>query len=244
MKSGGIREFSFEAYFDESGTEAGSPVLSVGGYLFDRANVREFNREWDSVLKTNSMPYFRMSRFAPGNRPYEHLDGKTRIEIEKKLICIIKHRAAHGVCNSVDPTLYERFAALGELYGSAYTFCAYHCLHSIRKWTKDNNYHGQISYFFESGDPHQKEANALMSLIFTNKEMKAVFSHQHHDFVDKKEVRPLQAADFLAWHWCKNTKMIRGGEYTRDDFWALVKSASHHVMVWDEKSLQKLAARI
>ena len=39
-----------EAYFDESGTHAGSPSMCIAGYLFAADQVLHLDREWSEVL--------------------------------------------------------------------------------------------------------------------------------------------------------------------------------------------------
>src|ERR1700686_2693669 len=58
--------FLVEAYFDESGTHQGSPIMCVAGYLFSPEQCKRFSEEWSAVLKEYGLPYFRMSECAHG----------------------------------------------------------------------------------------------------------------------------------------------------------------------------------
>ncbi len=49
---------TIEAYFDESGTHAGSPFLCVAGYLFEATKRREFDTEWRTMLADFDLPFF------------------------------------------------------------------------------------------------------------------------------------------------------------------------------------------
>ncbi|MFO0114488.1 MAG: hypothetical protein ACK53F_05810 [Betaproteobacteria bacterium] len=55
-----------EADFDESGTHDGSPVICMGGYIFDAAKSESLAAEWQAMLNAFGngdvpLPFFHMS---------------------------------------------------------------------------------------------------------------------------------------------------------------------------------------
>ena len=64
-----------------------------------------------------------------------------------------------------------------------------------------NSFDGTVSYFYEAGHASKTEANALMSRIFSNAALRGTYHYGSHTFADKQQLRPLQAADILAWQW-------------------------------------------
>ena len=77
---------SLECYFDESGTEAGSSVLCVAGYLFDKEECKQLDLKWKAVLDQYKLPFFRMSACAHTQKPFKHLSRDECIEAEKAMI--------------------------------------------------------------------------------------------------------------------------------------------------------------
>lgn len=59
-----------EAYFDESGSHANSPVLCVAGYIIERDARIKLDAEWATVLQHFNLPFFRMSACAHGTEPF------------------------------------------------------------------------------------------------------------------------------------------------------------------------------
>jgi hypothetical protein len=62
-----------------------------------------------------------------------------------------------------------------------------------------------MAYFFESGHKSQSEANTIMNSLFRETKMRQAFRYSAHTFADKTRFHALQAADLLAWQWCKDT---------------------------------------
>jgi len=213
----------FEAYFDESGSHDGSPVLCLAGYLFDKEGCLELDSEWKVVLDEYSLPYFRMSACAQGNYPFDKLSKQQRIDCETKLIHIIKRHMRYGVTVTVNEADYLRWMAPEFPFGSAYTWCCYMCLVAIGGWIKKANFQGEVAYFFEARHRNQKEANAVMAGILELPELK----YHSHTFL-RKEVRPLQAADLLAWQAATQRKRLDKGITTpRKDFFVLVSEKTY-----------------
>lgn len=86
-----------EAYFDESGSDDGSEVLCVAGYIFEKDARVELDSRWQEVLKNYGLPFFRMSACAHGVEPFDALTLNQRIEVEKEMIALIKKYSAYGV---------------------------------------------------------------------------------------------------------------------------------------------------
>jgi hypothetical protein len=212
----------FEAYFDESGSHDGSPVLCLAGYLFDKEGCLQLDSEWKAVLDEYELPFFRISACAHGTGPFTDLTMQQRVDCETKLIHIVKRHMRYGVTVTVNEAEYNEWAPQ-KVFGSAYTWCCYMCLVAIGGWIRRANFQGEIAYFFEAGHRNQKEANAVMDSILELDELK----YHSHSFI-KKEIRPLQAADILAWQGATQRKrMDRGLTKPREDFRALVSEKTY-----------------
>jgi Protein of unknown function (DUF3800) len=207
----------FEAYFDESGTHDGSPVMCVAGYLFDKEGCLELDAEWKRVLDEYSLPYFRMSACAPGNHPFKHMDLQQRIDCQTKLIKIINKYVRFGCCVAFSETLWKEFVGTELGSTSAYTWACHCCCLFIGQWIRKANFQGQIAYFFEAGHESHREADYVMRGILKMEE----FRYHAHAFVPKT-VRPMQTADILAWQCATHIKrLLKGIDKPRADFRAL-----------------------
>ena len=116
-----------------------------------------------------------------------------------------------GTAITVNEQEYNGWFARKKI-GSAYTYCCWQTLASIRSWLERNNFVGEVSYFFEAGHKNAGEADGIMNLIFKQPELRLGYHYAAHAFVDKQERRPIQAADIFAWLHANHFKRIARGE--------------------------------
>lgn len=241
LPDGGYAVDLVEAYFDESGSHDGSPVLCVAGYLFKKEDCIKLDVEWKNVLDHYKLPYFRMSECAHGNGAFSDLSKDKRISAQKRMINLIKANMAYGFSVSLEMK-FAHLISKNAFIKSPYTLCCYWCLQAMRNWANDNDYKGDIAYFFESGHKSQGEANWVMNEIFNMPELKHEYRYANHSFADKAKVRPLQCADILAWQWHKYVKeRMKGKEKCRADLFSLLE-VQHFTWHFDENALRNIAS--
>ena len=148
-----------EAYFDESGTHHGSPVMSLAGYLFEADQCRLLTRDWARTLAEYNLPYFRMSECANGTGEFANLSMAQRIAAEKSMINHIKTRMTFGFAVSMSEQEFNRMAPnrFVEVFGDSYTACTIPAMASVGYWARKRDYRGKIAYFFESGHAQMGE---------------------------------------------------------------------------------------
>ncbi|MGA2106892.1 MAG: DUF3800 domain-containing protein [Syntrophorhabdales bacterium] len=225
LPAGGYVVQMVEAYFDESGSHDGSPVLCVAGYIFEKDSCVKMDSEWSAVLKEFDLPFFRMSRCAHKIKPFNKLTKDQCIEVEKKMIGIIKDRASYGIAVTIEPKVYDvEGPKRSEIrLKSAYTLCAWEAIAGVSWWADKINYTGEIAYFFESGHRNASDTNDIMNRLFKKPDLRKDYRYSSHTFADKKKVRPLQAADLLAWQWFTHIKRVKTGDQVmRSDCFALI----------------------
>lgn len=242
-----------ETYFDESGSHENSPVLCVAGYIIEKDACIILDDEWEKALTKFDLPFFRMSACANGTYPFKHLSMDDRIAVEKELIAIMKANVSYGIAVTVEPKMYDAIMpaapdlAIGD---SAYTFCARTCLTAVKVWAREQKYQGDIAYFFESGHRSQSHANALMNEVFKEPSLKEEYRYVSHTFADKKKVRPLQAADLIAWQWHTDHKRRMRGKAVRPrlDCQELMldggNESRYHTLHWEEHMLRDMAQKV
>ena len=158
------------------------------------------------------LPFFRMSACAHGTKPFDILTRDQCIDAERQLIAITKRYISYGIAITVVPRVYEAVMPVDrEITGSPYSFCAHACLTAVKAWVAESKFGGEIGYFFESGHRSQSEADAIMKRLFQQPQLRASHRYAFHAFADKKSVRPLQAADLIAWQWHTDQKRRMAG---------------------------------
>jgi Protein of unknown function (DUF3800) len=234
-----------EAYFDESGSHGGSPVLAVAGYIIEKDACIKLDEDWGGVLDEFRLPYFRMSECAHGTGAFKTLSLDDRIDVEKRCIAIIRRSISYGIAVTVEPRVFDSVMPKSREIGSAYTYCAYTCLAAVKSWSMEQNYTGGIAYFFESGHRSQAEANDLMNRLFSNPQLKVEHRYTSHTFADKIKVRALQAADLIAYQWYKDhlRRMMRPFSQPRKDCFELMHAHKFYALHHDERLLRRVAAK-
>jgi Protein of unknown function (DUF3800) len=233
-----------ECYFDESGSHEGSPVLSVGGYLFDKEQCKALDLGWKEVLEHYRLPFFRMSACAHRRWPFDHLSPEECIEAEKAMIQLINKHALLGVSMAInEDDYYAWFRGKSPSGKTAYSFCCWQILAGIQSWIARNNFQGEVAYFFEAGHASMSEANALMHRIFRDPLLRSKYRYIAHSFVDKEKVRPVQTADILAWQQATQMKRwLKNDNRMRADFRALASKPQHELFIANHNTMGGLIA--
>jgi len=203
LPEGGLVVALVEAYFDESGTNADSPYLVVAGYIFERDRCAAMVKKWGQLLEDFQLPYFRMSQCNARTGPFKRLSECQCIEVATEAADLIKTHAIRGVAFSVEKAYFHHVPRY-DFYDSPYTFACWQALLSVRRWMDENSFFGDAAYFFEAGHESESEAAGVMAKIFAQPYLKSRYRAVGYSFGEKRRVRPLQAADILAWHWHKD----------------------------------------
>jgi hypothetical protein len=190
-----------QAYFDESGTDAQSPITCVAGYLFKSDQCLLFDAEWKAILNRHGIKYFHMTECAHGTGQFDAKSKDERVEIEKRLIGIIKRRAEIGIVTSVCRSDFAQFSVPEWRHrGGEYILCLQWCLAGVAAWVAKHGLKGKISYFFEAGHRLESRANQAMNWL-ARQPLSGECLYHSHTFIQKEAALALQAADLLAWQW-------------------------------------------
>ena len=238
-----------QCYFDES---YGRPdgVVCVAGYVFTKSGAQALDKAWRKMLADWNLPYFRMSACAHGNEPFDTICKDDRIKVEKEAIALVHRHALHGVAATVDPVALARVAEgdnPGRFSTSPYEFCAWNCIILIAEWAraKRSGVTHSISYIFESGDAHQREANAMMHYVSQDQDARDFCMYAGHAFFPKEKARPTQAADLLAWQWFTDSKRRTKLSYSpRKDLMALMEGVAHTTVHADLDYLLEMVSNL
>ena len=236
-----------EAYFDESGSHEGAPILCIGGYLFERDKCIEFDAAWREMLSDFQLPFFHMAACEAGEKPFDTTPVELRTAIVKRASKTINKSMTYGLAIAVNESDYNRIMPRHPLIGSAYSFIAKHAFNAVRVWADRVNYYGPVSYFFESGHAHQAEADRIMHEHAQAPAVALGARYASHSFLKKQDSPALQAADLLAWHFSDNWARNLRGELSRDSFVSLISDAppeDYWQGVWNKREIRRLAKKV
>ena len=253
LPKGGYAMTLVEAYFDESGTHDDSPIICMGGYIFDSDNARALSVEWQVMLNEygdgdNPLPYFHMAECNMSDRNdmgigiYRHLTAKQCDECAREAIALIKKYALWGVMISLDLSAFGKFMH-NEKFPTPYSFVAFQTLLAVRYWANQAKYTGPIAFIYEAGADHNDEAHKLISEVAAAPQLRGDYRYGGHTFQRKEEALPLQTADILAWHTLSNLHRRRAGKRVRPDLKSLsdVMTKVNH---YDEEAARKMQQHV
>jgi hypothetical protein len=199
--------------------------------LFEREACKALDLEWKAVLDEFGLPFFHMVDCAHLTPPFDKLTREESIEVEKKMIAIIRSHMLFGAAITVDERDYNTWAARREL-GTAYSYCCWQTIASINVWMDQNDLDGEVAYFFEAGHDSESETGTIMNMIAQEQESQQRFRYASHAFVKKKCVRPIQTPDIFAWLHANHFKRIRSGvSRPRKDYVALTNGRPYKAFI-------------
>lgn len=236
------------AYFDESGTHAGSKVIAIAGWLAPESMWIKFQREWKRVLDSKGIEYFHMNEYEHGDpgvkpepQPPYNWDKAERITFLRRLIDIVRNRTQFSVSFATDTSDYPALAARVVAPPSAYAWCATRCLKGIVQWCEYQGHAEPIAYVFEDGAGHNGELEKLRDDIMGSAELKAYYRMGSLGFADKETLNPLQAADMLAYEIYKEMDNFHVPESEsrklRGSMRALLTSRNHQAQFYKGGSI-------
>ena len=183
-----------------------------------------------------------MVDIAHGIDSCEHLSMPERIEVETRMIGIIKRRVCHGFAITVNEADYVRIIGKRQsLYRDAYCKCLRLCVESMTHWGDRYQWSGKVGFVFEAGHKSQSSADAMMKEIFDNPLLRERHRYLQHSFADKPQVPGIQAADLLAWQWATDFKRRLNNKSSRADLLSLLDTP-HSVMHFTERILEDYRA--
>jgi len=207
------------AYFDESGTHAGSPVLTVAGYVATVEQWDTFDRAWAQLLKDEQLPAMHWTDLESRKAAFEGWTKERKLAVQKRAIAIICETVERGFATGV--VLADYLALIGGLpetiRENALAFAVVDNLKMATKWATLNCPDEPMNYVFESGGGYGGELSGPMSMLSKKErwEQLRMTSPKSLSFCAKKTRRPLQAADVLAYEAYKHVLNQKAGGVRR-----------------------------
>jgi len=221
LPGGAIMAF-IEACFDESGTHSGSEILCVAGYIVEKSQAALMDRAWRDVLAWKSLPCFHMADCAHGNGVFANLARPERVQIEARMIALIKAHTIQGVGLTVSRADFAAAMQGHPFYPDPYVLLTHGVIQGVTEWTEANRDVVEgVAYMFEAGHESRTAADGLLRKLFDSDSIKERYRHNGQRFVLKQNAAAVQAAGLLAWQWGKDRKNALEGRPRRNDLQSL-----------------------
>jgi hypothetical protein len=200
-----------QCFIDDSGHNNG-PVLVLAGFIADANAWRVFSDDWQAVLDLPpQFDYLRM-REAWGRRypRWAIAERDERLVLFREVI--IKH-AVGAIRVAVPREAYRR--TVGQVHGWSdyYQFALYQLIKMYRKHHAKLGLARDISFIFDDQQRSKRRIERAWRFFQAagNEHLLAIMGGLP-EFEDDKKMRPLQAADMLAWVSRRRTAAHMAGE--------------------------------
>jgi Protein of unknown function (DUF3800) len=195
-----------KAYFDETGTHKGAPLVCVAGYLFDNDAANKFEAlhaaRVKPLLPVSAQGIFHAAKCFGRHGEFDSLSPTESTNIFDAMIEVLRSTMMYGMLTQIETAVYKRLdPEVRKMVGSAYSICAIRCAENVAEWLTKNGIAGNLQYFFEAGCQYAGEATHFCKQIESTPELKSRFRLCGYSFVPKRAAPQLQAADLLAWEW-------------------------------------------
>jgi hypothetical protein len=248
----------FQAFIDDSGWDGRSPVFVLAGYVATENQWEAFSDEWQTILdleEPKKLGPFKMaqaSQFRHRTSPfYGFTPEQLHTRLRKLGVAINKH-VEHGII-SVVPIEPYRKVFTGRFHPDAldrpYFLSFYGVMTRLIGLTKQREISDGIDFIF---DTQGGESIALLTaeyqrfLALSPQDLLGI-APANPKFENDEKVRPLQAADMIAWlarRYYHDLALGRRPEENEfHEYLANLFKPEHDFLdMWTEKKLEQAAA--
>jgi hypothetical protein len=205
------------AYFDDSGTDQRNRAAVVGGYVGSDFQWERFVARWTKTLNDAHVEVLHRSDLESFQGEFAEAKGwnpPRRTELVRKLHSIIKTSTYSAVGSSVIKDDFNTVMPVWvkHLFGGAYGWCAFWCVVAMRGWCVERHITDTIAWHFESGTRGASEIKEMFQAL-RHAELRDSYRINSVCF-SGKELKPLQAADVVAYEIFKHVEnqILDGGQ--------------------------------
>ena len=188
-----------EAYFDESGTHAGSPITAIAGYVSTKDGWNDLERLWLEELKLPSnqgLKVIHLHHALVGkDKGYERITEPNRVAHVRRVSEILKASDIKAIGVWVDTADWSAVtdAAFLSSFPTPYDLCFEHIVHFLRRWSIENTGGELVSPVFGWTNEFAPRTAARYGAQTWYRDVLGRFAFDYPD-----RTIPLQAADFVA----------------------------------------------
>ncbi|HJU12510.1 MAG TPA: DUF3800 domain-containing protein [Candidatus Binataceae bacterium] len=204
----------FELYFDDSGTHAESEIAVAGCYIAPKDQWERFGNELDHARKQLGFDCFHMADVMARRSEFANWDAAKRTDLLWRLSCLIKTRVTIGIACAVPRKAWDTHVPdkYKEIIGARhYTFAVRSVIGVVEQWRKKYRHRGAMRYVFDRMSQGKGEIMSVMDVAkeFPDEALqKYGLLKGNYSFEDKRGIKPLQAADMLAWETYNHMRSV------------------------------------
>lgn len=230
-------------YFDESGTDRGNRTAVVAGYVGSDFQWEKFVARWTKMLNEAHVEILHRSDLENFRGEFSQANGwnpSRRTDLVRKAHSIIKTCTYSAIGSTVVKDDFDSVMPnwAKQLFGGVYGWCAFWCVLAMRGWCEERHHGDAIAWVFESGKDTHGIGEMFKALRWP--ELSSSYRINSVRFAGK-ELKPLQAADALAYELFKHTEnQILDGGVRRPRQSALDlfrRQDGRYVTFWDKERL-------
>jgi hypothetical protein len=210
-----IMASAFEVYVDDSGSEPSSKIFFLAGFLSTVERWAAFSNEWDSALAMPpSLEYFKMSEAAGLSGQFSRKRGWDEQKVRDRLTIfarIINKYALLRASASIRYDLFEKYVQplpsieRNLATDEPYIMLAWNLMTAAIMLADEKGLNEPIDFIFDRQIGHEVEFRVRYPefkkawLLTPRGRHLSRLIGEDPNFLDEKDRRPLQAADFYAW---------------------------------------------
>ena len=190
-------------YCDDSGTDDHNRVAVVAGWIGQVRKWEQFTKVWKTALKDFGVNQMHRSKLEAFKGEFERTKGwneKKRAEFLQRVHPIIRTYAKVPIGSAVIKKDFEAVMPdeVKKMVGGVYGWCAQECIVAVGMWCEHTNHRHPVRWVLEAGTTGHGQLEKGFEAIYDNSSMRDKCHLKGWSFEDKS-VRPLQAADVLAY---------------------------------------------
>lgn len=196
--------FVLHVFLDETGTNKRHPITGVAGFLFDRAGVSAFEREWQLRSYKLIKPY-RTAHCAGRHGQFFDWEFSDRLMLMGDLARLITKTRQAGFIATVTQADFDEFARGSPtalpFIRSPYSLCLLKCLYLVGSYMDKMGIADDVHYWIEAGDEHEQEGADFLRRIRNSEILKKRCHVGGSAFIPKTCAPALCSADLIGWLW-------------------------------------------
>lgn len=194
------------AYFDDSGTHAGSHVVVYGGFIARDEVWADLETEWRPLLRHYGLSAFHLAHCEAGDHEFDLWPRAKRDMVLYEFRQLVLNRDIWGISIAVSRADWDELVVgiARNFAGEADEFCARMCIYDALQFTTVDETERQVAVVFDDR-PHRSVDILRMARPFLEQGLDGM-ELASVTFGKMKQIIPLQAADMLAWEAYTNAK--------------------------------------
>ena len=195
------------AYFDDSGTHAGSPVVLTGGLYGNEHQWAQLETAWQAILdkpgdRWDCLTRFHMYDCDHGYGEFEGHSPGARDHLIYRLRNVILEAGLRGYAMALPGPEWGRLVTGDHLagWGDAERFTVTNCILTTLEWAERESVETEVAFVFDDR-PARSDANMRVFSIYQHyaETERPTPKPVGISFLNSEKTLPLQAADMYVW---------------------------------------------